>query len=70
MLGVPGWAAALGGILALCLPVVFKFFANQRKQRKADEKKIETAPDAAPDELADINERERVQNHLSTPAEP
>lgn len=59
-IGIPAWATAVGGILALVLPSLLIAWSKIRKERKDDEKILHTAPDD-PVGRADFDERERVQ---------
>jgi hypothetical protein len=57
-----GAGTTLAGILSAIIVGIVGLLLTRKDKRKQDEKKIETAPDAAADDLADIDERERLQN--------
>lgn len=55
MESLPAWAVALGTIISLVLPVVLTWIKNDKKETKEDNRHVEIAPDADPDELTDID---------------
>ena len=62
---VPAWAVAIGAIIGLVLPVLLTWLKNDKKETREENRHVETAPDADPDELADID---RMQDN--PPASP
>ncbi len=60
-------AAGLAAILAACLPVLLKFFSDQKETKESDERKIETAPDTPPARMARLRQRLRDLRKTAPP---
>jgi hypothetical protein len=63
---VPTWALGVGAIIALALPVYLDWKYKNAKQKKTDELKVHTAP-ASPDDIADIDRIQRLQDERNIP---
>jgi hypothetical protein len=63
---IPAWAAAVGGIIAIVLPVAYILIANSIAKRKANDLIVKTNP-PDPDGIADIDRLQRVQDDRNLP---
>lgn len=63
---IPAWAAAVGGIIAIVLPVAYILIANSIAKRKADDLIVKTNP-PDPDGIADIDRLQRLQDDRNIP---
>jgi hypothetical protein len=63
---LPAWVVPVGVILSLVVPSVLTWYAKQRKVIKDELLKVNTAP-ASPDDIADIDRIQRLQDERNVP---
>ena len=61
---------AIAAILSACLPVLLKYWGDKKKEKEADERKIETAPDSPAVRLERLRQRVLELSQTKPPAKP